>query len=339
MDADTVLILQLSALGIYHWSSGDTKKANSCFELAQACSCDDVASLVCQWALFQINPELAPVISADLITVQLRKRAEEAPKVAKEACVRYFMNELKLCKKQHKQCLQAVLGMIYAVCNINHAAARHHLLRAAQVSLWSEEDQESKANTLNSGYSNPSKIQELLGVQSNLKRNKKFGSILALHCLADAACHGLFGFPRCKGKACELALRAALLGDAASQFLLGSLASQGVLGTVQKDEYAFVWYRLAAARLLPRALIALGNCHAAGRGTFLDLQQAVSCFRLAAQRGHPTAAYNLAMCYMHGHGVSFCARKALKWLLRGAEAGHAPSQYELGVAYAGKILN
>merc|ERR1719324_1246231 len=65
-------------------------------------------------------------------------------------------------------------------------------------------------------------------------------NVLALSVLAKAAVSGLYGFPKSLGKACELALRAAMMGDASSQFLLGVVAAEGALGTGDKSAtYAF----------------------------------------------------------------------------------------------------
>mgnify|MGYP001380809793 CR=1 FL=1 len=392
----------MSTTGIHRWSTGHLRTAKACFEFAISCAPDDAIGLVGLSALLDMHPELGPVVSSTLLCETLTRQAAAAPPASKEVCVRRLMKEMSTCANSAThRFVQAMLGLVYAVCNLNPSAARLHLLTAAAEAVWApdeesgsdagatarisdgiaggggavgglhgralcldgaangndnndndeiddddvvydeadsdgmeEEDDElasgsdtsddeeaakagglapgaaaakrkrkqrnssdtnrkegktkgekakgkggkskikgwmsagrrkaradaSTSSSSTSSSSNSSAENERRGNATTTTaaaaavasvavegpasalRHKLDGravcvedhrrsNVLALSVLAKAAVSGLYGFPKSLGKACELALRAAMMGDASSQFLLGVVAAEGALGT------------------------------------------------------------------------------------------------------------
>ena len=74
-------------------------------------------------------------------------------------------------------------------------------------------------------------------------------------------------------------------------------------GVTQDPAQALSWYRRAAERGNPTAMLNAAIMVDAGRGTAADPAAAVPLYRQAAQAGSGRAAYNLGLIYEGGIGV------------------------------------
>ncbi len=82
-----------------------------------------------------------------------------------------------------------------------------------------------------------------------------------------------------------------------------------------------------------RALYALANLYAAGRGRPRDEAKAFDLCRRAAERGHAEAQYRLGTFYADGRGTEKNVPQALEWYRKAADGGVAEAANSLGYLY------
>lgn len=127
--------------------------------------------------------------------------------------------------------------------------------------------------------------------------------------------------------------KAALDGDAKSQFLLGRHHFAGHL--IEQDfQQAKTWYEKAAQQNHAEALLNLGKLYEQGQSGTVDLARAIDCYQRAADLDEPEAQYMLSLHYELGQGLEHDSRKAFDWCRRAAEKNYAGAQYMLGSMYA-----
>jgi len=96
--------------------------------------------------------------------------------------------------------------------------------------------------------------------------------------------------------------RAAIQGDAFSQYVLGWMHAQG-RGTTQSHAMAVYWYRRAAEQGYCCAQTRLGLMYEGGNGTRQDFEMAAYMYTTAHENGCIHAAIHLATLYSTGRGV------------------------------------
>jgi uncharacterized protein len=119
--------------------------------------------------------------------------------------------------------------------------------------------------------------------------------------------------------------------DAAAMTLLGELYNQG-LGVASDPAKAMDWYRLAAQRGDPHALLSMALMALDGRGTPKDPAQGKTWLEQAAAKGEPRASYNLALLFL-STGAHGDLLRAVELLRRSADAEIGDAQHALGVLY------
>lgn len=82
-----------------------------------------------------------------------------------------------------------------------------------------------------------------------------------------------------------------------------------------------------------RALYALANLYAGGRGGLRDEAKAFDLCRRAAERGHAEAQYRLGTFYADGRGTAKNIPQALEWYRKAAEDGVPEAANSLGYLY------
>lgn len=104
-------------------------------------------------------------------------------------------------------------------------------------------------------------------------------------------------------------------------------------GVARDLHAAFQWFRHAARDGAPMALNMLGQCHAHGWGTPINLFMAAYQYRLSALGGLDWGMYNYATALTLGQGVDADRTAALGWFRRAAKLGHAKSMNMVGSFY------
>ena len=132
----------------------------------------------------------------------------------------------------------------------------------------------------------------------------------------------------------NLLRKAAAGGNVQALNALGTLVAQKAVvnrKTLSEAEIekllaeSYGYFRQAALKRDPNALINLGTCYLRGLGCRIDMSIAVECFRSAARMGHPEGMDCLSACYELGQGVTKNPRLSIYWRmkarsLRGDEA-------------------
>ena len=122
--------------------------------------------------------------------------------------------------------------------------------------------------------------------------------------------------------------------------------------SLQDDEEAVKWYRLAAEQSDADAQNALGSMHYNGHGLTQDYEEAAKWYRLAAEQGLALAQVNLGLLYAYASGVLQDYIRAHMWLDVAAANGYddarkwrdelakhmTPSQIESAEALAKECL-
>ena len=85
------------------------------------------------------------------------------------------------------------------------------------------------------------------------------------------------------------------------------------------DLEAVKWYRKAAEKNNPEAMVSIGVCYHLGKGVEKNLKEAVKWFRKAADLGNDDAMRNLGRCYEKGEGVEKNIDQAVYWYKKGAD--------------------
>jgi TPR repeat protein len=165
--------------------------------------------------------------------------------------------------------------------------------------------------------------------------------------------------------------KAALEGDAESQFQLGVLLCAGesvhqdeqegrrLLNLAAKqghaqarsaleharqsdtepvaDTEALASLRRSAGRGNPDAQVELGMCFAAGTGVPKDEREAARLYRLAADKGHAEAQLKLGNCFLNGIGVAKDGSEAARLFRLAADQGNSSGLCNLGFCYQNGI--
>jgi TPR repeat protein len=122
-------------------------------------------------------------------------------------------------------------------------------------------------------------------------------------------------------------------GDAEAQFELGYIYETGK-DEVQKDYLAAnKWYRQAAEKGNPAAMLQLGVIYAFGKGVPKDYAEAIKWYRLSADKGNARAMFNIGVMYLHGLGVDKSDTDAVKWYRLSADKGDIFAMCNLGSMY------
>ena len=122
----------------------------------------------------------------------------------------------------------------------------------------------------------------------------------------------------------QLALPAALAGDANPQYLLGTLFWRG-RGVVRNDATAARWFSNAAAQNHADAMTDLAAMYRLGEGVEKDTGRAFSLLMQAADMDNATAQFDLGQAYQQGVGVTKDTIHARYWLER-ADAAEAAQE-------------
>ncbi len=77
----------------------------------------------------------------------------------------------------------------------------------------------------------------------------------------------------------------------------------------------------------------VGQLHAEGQGTPLDMTEALVWWRLAAEQGDDRAQFNIAAMYKVGLGAERDDVQAFSWMERAAERGNRSAQARLSKFY------
>lgn len=117
-------------------------------------------------------------------------------------------------------------------------------------------------------------------------------------------------------KALKLWRTAAEAGSVVAQTQLGAL-----LEKVGEPAQAISWYQRAVRQRDPEAQMRLGLCFHYGKGTLVNLKEALRLYQLSASAGYTLAQYCLGRCYRLGRGVPRDAEEGLKWWTQAAEGG------------------
>ena len=104
------------------------------------------------------------------------------------------------------------------------------------------------------------------------------------------------------------------------------------MAAIQDHRYqeAFKHLQPLADQNYPRALFALGQLSASGKGSYRDEPKAIDYYRRAAERNHAEAQYTLGTMYADGRGVEKNPATAAKWYRRAAAAGLPEAAMSLG---------
>jgi TPR repeat protein len=138
----------------------------------------------------------------------------------------------------------------------------------------------------------------------------------------------LTGKPDAQKQGCELFRRAALEGDAASQYRLGYCYESGK-GEEQSFSTANDWYEKAAKQGHVDAQYKLGHSYRVGRGTPINLPLAMEWYKKAAANGDSDALNNVAWMYSTGQGVEANSQEAYRWFVEAGKHGDTSSQFEV----------
>lgn len=90
----------------------------------------------------------------------------------------------------------------------------------------------------------------------------------------------------------------------------------------QRDyKQAFEYYKIAASKHDPFALMFMGSCYTHGKGVQKDERKAFTAFQEAANLGYDNALVRVGSCYRYGHGVPQNMKTALNYFEQAAKAG------------------
>jgi uncharacterized protein len=120
----------------------------------------------------------------------------------------------------------------------------------------------------------------------------------------------------------------AMKGESDSQLELGKFYK-----SIQRDEWAFPWYKAAAQAGNPDAYYWLGNYYFDGVVVERDLEKTYHYYKKAASMGHPDALNNYADMYLRGEYVEKNTKHALELFKMAADKGVPEAMYTLGYMY------
>ena len=118
----------------------------------------------------------------------------------------------------------------------------------------------------------------------------------------------------------------ARLGDPADQYNLGTN-----LLNMREYSMAMHWFRQSADQDYINAYAALSLMYQNGRGTEVDIDQAVKWAYKAAENGHVEMQISIAWRYFNGDGQPQSYLQAAYWLTQAARQDHTGAQVRLGI--------
>ncbi|MDL4842592.1 tetratricopeptide repeat protein [Aquibacillus rhizosphaerae] len=117
----------------------------------------------------------------------------------------------------------------------------------------------------------------------------------------------------------------------------GNVEAQLQLGhfytSIQRDEWAFDWFKVAGDTGSVDALYFLGNAYFVGKVVDHDWEKAYFYFKEAAEKGHGDALNNYADMYLRGEYVEKNEKRALELFKEAADKGVPEAMYTLGYMY------
>ena len=122
-------------------------------------------------------------------------------------------------------------------------------------------------------------------------------------------------------------------GDTGAMVRLGLRYDFGQKGASRNLAKAVSWYRTAARKGDPAAMMLLSQRYEIGRGVPLDDRRALRWLEKSARHGYPPAEDALGDRYAAGQGVPKDDRKAVRWYIRAGSHGYGESQDLLGQRY------
>jgi len=120
----------------------------------------------------------------------------------------------------------------------------------------------------------------------------------------------------------------AMIGESNAQLELGKFYK-----AIAHDDWAFVWYEVAASQGNVDAKYWLGNYYYDGTVVEEDWAKTFECYKEAALKGHADAMNNYADMYFRGEYVEKDDQRAYELFSIAAERGVAESMYTLGYMY------
>lgn len=103
--------------------------------------------------------------------------------------------------------------------------------------------------------------------------------------------------------------------------------------SIERDEWAFDWFKVAADIGNADALYWLGNEYFVGKVIERDLEKAFFSYKEAAEKGHGDALNNYADMYLRGEYVEKDEKRALELFKKAADKGVPEAMYTLGYMY------
>ncbi|KAB8127100.1 sel1 repeat family protein [Gracilibacillus oryzae] len=120
----------------------------------------------------------------------------------------------------------------------------------------------------------------------------------------------------------------AVEGDPDTQLELGHFYK-----SIERDEWAFDWFKAAAEAGRADALYWLGNEYFVGKVVVHDLEKTYFYYKQAAEKGHGDALNNYADMYLRGEYVEKNEARALELFKAAADKGVPEAMYTLGYMY------
>ncbi len=136
------------------------------------------------------------------------------------------------------------------------------------------------------------------------------------------------------GKALQLYLQAAQLGDAEAQYISGGMYLKG-LGCTRDFDKAFKLLLEAAqnGKSSAESEQIIGQAFLLGTGVPKNYSKALHFYTLAAENGNRDAQNELAFMYFVGNGVEKNPEKGAALFLQAAYNGLVIAQYNVGIMY------
>lgn len=124
----------------------------------------------------------------------------------------------------------------------------------------------------------------------------------------------------------------ALVGNEDAQLELGHFYK-----SMQRDEWGFDWFKVAADAGSVDALYWLGNAYFVGEVVAHDLEKTYFYYKEAAEKGHADALNNYADMYLRGEYVEKDEERALELFKEAAARDVPEAMYTLGYMYENGI--
>jgi uncharacterized protein len=110
--------------------------------------------------------------------------------------------------------------------------------------------------------------------------------------------------------------------------LLGMMHFTGA-GVPEDPAKAAMWFKRAADRGHPLAMVKIGLAHVQGKGVEMDFAKAAMWFKRAADLGQSAGMVDLGMLLAQGKGIERNDAAAVTWYRKAAAAGEAVGMFNL----------